>query len=157
MQIFDLEDPSHADDPTPMDTEPGGGGDSSDSTCPGVFADGRCFERFADAASWEDSFVRCDQDRLRLAKLETPAIRAAVGKLLALSDEVYVGGIDANKSGEYIWIDGTKVTMDEGWLPTQPDYEVEEYCITMQNAGAIGLRDATCNEPLDFICEHVTD
>lgn len=144
VQVFGLDDPVQDGD---------GSGSGVNEACTGAVVDGICYERFAGRMIWTVARDACAKTGARLAKMESADVRSAVGKLLGLDDEAYLGATDEAQFGVYLWLDGTPVRY-AGWLPTQPDAEPNEHCITLHNAGAVGWEDEPCDEKLAYVCEH---
>ncbi|HEX5058747.1 MAG TPA: C-type lectin domain-containing protein [Kofleriaceae bacterium] len=145
VQVFGL------DDPFPEGGD--GSGSGVNEACTGAVVAGTCYERFAGPAIWTDARDACAKNGARLAKMESPDVRSAVGGLLGLDDEAYLGATDEAQFGTYLWLDLSPVTY-AGWLPTQPDGDPDEHCIILHNAGAIGWEDDKCDDERAYICEH---
>jgi hypothetical protein len=144
-QVFGLDDPVLEGSNNP---DPGG----VNERCTGTVVRGTCYERFDSPLIWMAARDACAKNGATLAKMESAEVRAAVGELLGLDDEAFLGATDEAQPGVYLWLDLSPVTF-AGWLPTQPDYELDEHCIILHNAGAVGWEDDKCNDKRSYICE----
>jgi hypothetical protein len=117
-------------------------GDSAYVVDPGPFqwpaARAQCAKRYGGDLVVIDDYEELDGLLLRLG---------------LLGGDWWIGLSDIAVEGEYVWRDGTPLTI-EYWQSGQPgDGTSDRDCVEMQNASALQWRDANCAEEGGAICE----
>ncbi len=109
-------------------------------------------------ADWFGAQEHCEQFGAQLVTLFDPETNELVRN--AATDaglaEVWIGLSDLTLEGEFVWVDGSRMTFDNFNDGQPDDFKMAEDCVEMEPAGPVsGLwNDIPCDLPLTaFICE----
>ena len=125
-------------------------------------------------ADWSAAAAACEAHGMSLAQLETAGEQLWVAdgasqlelELGTSDDAVWIGGTDAESEGQFVWQDGSPVTLDDWFGEAEPDGGVAENCLKMgiaQSAGSPAvplmakLLDEACETNRAFVCEGQND
>eukprot|EP00105_Crassostrea_gigas_P010135 XP_011425311.1 PREDICTED: perlucin [Crassostrea gigas] len=107
-------------------------------------------------SSWIDAGAFCRNANAKLVEIESADednfLRA---HLLAshTSENFWIGGTDAMKEGNWVWM-STQDPLDyNGWNPGEPNNGVGAACMAMANHEHYHWNDDFCTKSYDFICE----
>jgi hypothetical protein len=147
-QILEIDDPVVSSD----GALPGGDGANGDGgNCAGKVVGTTCYERMNAMVDWNGARSGCGS-AAHLAIVRDAATQQALGSLLNLSENGWIGGTDQMTEGTFLWIDGSAV-MFTAWLFSQPDNQNNSDCILTANDGQLGWDDAVCTELHHYFCE----
>ena len=120
---------------------------------------GSCYELFDSFVSWDVAEQRCIAWGGKLASIESPeedrALNgwpAELGIVSADGSGIWLGGTDAQRDGEFLWVDGSPFAL-QGWAPGQPDNGAGIDCIEKRNDGVGQWYDRRCSDALRYLCE----
>jgi hypothetical protein len=129
------------------------------SPCTSLSFGGSCYELFNSPAAWDAAEQQCVTWGGHLASIGSSEENAfldgwpaQLGLGVADGSGIWVGGTDAQRDGEFLWVDGSPFSF-AGWAAGQPDDGVGADCIEKRNDGAGQWYDRRCSDPLRYVCE----
>ncbi|XP_072938030.1 C-type mannose receptor 2-like [Epargyreus clarus] len=121
-----------------------------------------CYKIHSRATTWHDAFMTCSAEGGHLVVINSNKEYNSLVCLLKtypeVKDNVFVGIIDYDKSGQWTTIHGDDLDESgfEKWYPNEPNHlGNNEFCGSFIGLG--GYNDAPCDAKLPFVCEKKTD
>ncbi|XP_035695721.1 uncharacterized protein LOC118429347 [Branchiostoma floridae] len=129
--------------------------------CPNAGGDGGTtttntrYRVYNEAKTYSEAQRRCQQDGGHLADLKTPAIAAAVSRLVDSRNGYWIGLNDINHEGGWHWSDGVPLSSCsyKNWYPGEPNNRGNEDCVHLLPNEGLRWNDNSCNARKYFICQ----
>ena len=127
--------------------------------CTGLSFEGSCYELFDSFLAWDLAEQQCVAWGGHLASIGAAEENAflngwpaELGLANADGSGIWIGGSDAQRDGQFLWVDGSPFSF-AGWAPGQPDNGAGVDCIEKRNDGAGQWYDRRCVDSLRYLCE----
>jgi hypothetical protein len=112
--------------------------------------EGRRYQIYYDATSWEVARARCQSRGGHLATIPSAEDQVSVERLQMYP--YWIGATDEAVEGQWEWITGEPFEF-ENWAPEQPNGGEEQNCLEVLNAGYL-WNDRECGYILPYVCEY---
>jgi len=127
-----------------------------DTECAAFCPDGwksqgyNCYKFFDERKSWVLADLHCTDFGGHLVSVHSPEENKFVADLMLGSNDVWMGGADLIKEGEWKWSDGTPFGYTNWWY-NGPNNDGEEDCVSLMMGKT--WNDQPCDRKNKFICK----
>jgi len=123
---------------------------------------GSCYRFVAEPLSWSQAEAECEQWGGRLAAIMGPPEQTFLFQDVLpgfydaemWTNELWLGGSDADAEGEWTWTTGEAFSFNGGWAPGHPDASVATRdCLVVFEESDWSWADVDCETYKSFLCE----
>ncbi|XP_073828773.1 lectin subunit alpha-like [Musca autumnalis] len=109
--------------------------------------------------NWFEAYQSCSERNMNLVVLDSSEKTEALTKELekyfgSNHPNIWIGGHDNQKTGEFVWISSNKLFTYTNWAPRQPDNKSgTEHCALLWNHHNYQWNDGDCSYKMLYVCE----
>ncbi|CAL8239891.1 unnamed protein product [Gadus morhua 'NCC'] len=106
--------------------------------------------------TWEDSQIYCVQQGANLIMVKNSAEMSYLNSIVELGGEVWIGLTDNGKEGQWMWVDGTRMTTSF-WAKGQPNQHlaIDQDCVEFWSSSSThgSWNDEACSIKAKWVCK----
>ncbi|CAL8264668.1 C-type lectin domain family 10 member A [Gadus morhua] len=115
-----------------------------------------CYYASTIEKTWEDSRLYCVQQGANLIMVTDSAEMSFLNSIVELGGEVWIGLTDNGKEGQWMWVDGTRMTTSF-WAKGQPNQHlaIDQDCVEFWSSSSThgSWNDEACSIKAKWVCK----